>query len=403
MTVLFAPAHYYISDSLGSEPSWPYYAMLALAQQGVTVHAVAGVAELKEPLPKNIHLTTLFGAKRSSNALVELGHKILFYREVAHFITEKLQNEKIDVVHHFAPISPQSANILAARGALRNIPFTMGPAMAPAAAGQDLGVVLGVKSDWRVSVTRLLLGPIGWFAYRWYRRTLNQADHLFAVTSEAVEHYATLMPRPKISLVPAGIEVGRYQYHGVAKHNPHIVLAVCYLVARKGIDVLIRAFAAISVRHKKARLWIVGNGPEEESLRLLARQLKVERMIRFWGFVDNKQVAKYYAEAGIFASPTRREPFGQTFLEAMTAGLPIVASHTGGIPDIVSAEVGFTHPVDDVGALARHLDRLLADPELQRKMGQAAKLRVREHYDWSVIMQQYQRVWQRLIKEKRGK
>jgi len=395
MKILFSPAHYYISDKTGSEASWAYMAMSALAKAGHQVRGICGVADLAKPLPKGVELAVLFGKRRSQNALVEYSRKIKFHRSVATWTAYQLKTEDFDVVHHFAPISPQSPNLLAARGKI-NIPFTMGPAMIPAPPNIDLDVALGVKKDWRFTLTQVALSLVSKTANHWHRQTLKQADHLFAVTTEATKYYEQFMPKQKISLVPAGIEVAKYTLKVKPKHNSQIILALCYLIKRKGIDVLLQAFAEIAPKHPKARLWIVGSGPEEENLKNLANELEISSQTRFWGFVDNKQVSKYYAEAGVFVSPTRNEPFGQTFLEAMAAGVPIVATKTGGIPDIVTPDVGYTFPVDDVTALAKILQQLVGREDRLNKLGQAAIKRVYKYYDWSVIMGQYVACWQKL-------
>lgn len=398
MKILFAPAHYYISDKMGSEASWPYYALNALAKDGHEVHAICGVADLAKPLPKNISLKVLFGDKRSDSAITEYRRKLNFHRTVATWSKQILSELDIDVMHHFAPISPQSPNLLAAKGMVK-IPFTMGPAMSPPPTKADLEVGLGVKKDWRLNVTKIILGLINGVAYKWHLKTLKQADHLFAVTTEAKQYYNQLMPSKKVTVVPAGIDVSKYTLTVKAKHDPKIILALCYLIKRKGIDVLIKSFAQVVKEHPLARLWIVGNGPEEENLKQLANKLGLSKQVRFWGFVDNKQVAKYYADAGVFVSPTRNEPFGQTFLEAMAAGMPIVASHTGGIPDIVTKDVGYTHPIDDIDQLATILIEMLKDPKKMIEMGEAAKRRVKKYYDWSVIMKQYVDCWEELIRK----
>jgi len=396
MNILFAPAHYYLSDGLGTEVSWPFYAMQALAEKGHTVYAICGYADLTGKLPDNVHLTVIFPKKRGDNALEEYRRKLYFYKRVAQEVRRIRSENPIDIVHHFAPISPQSSNISAIRGELKDLPFTIGPAMIPGTKKSELGLSLGVKQDWRLRLTRLLLDIIGVPAFWLHKKTLRQADCIMAATDDAATYYRQFVDAKRVVVEPAGISVETYEVVG-KKHDPNIVLSVCYLTPRKGIDVLIKAFAKIMPKHPQARLWIVGNGPQEEELVQLAKQEGLGSAVRFWGFVNNTQVGRYYAEAGIFASPTRHEPFGQTLLEAMAAGLPVVASHTGAVPKIISKEVGFTHKVDDIAQVAQLLDKLLSDQKLARQLGERARERVREHYSWSVIMDHYLTIWQKLL------
>lgn len=395
MNILFAPAHYYLSDGLGTEVSWPFYAMSALAKKGHTVYAICGYADLTGKLPPNVHLTVIFPEKRGRNALAEYRRKLYFYRRVAQEVRRLKAVHQIDVVHHFAPISPQSPNISAVRGELKGRPFTLGPAMIPGAKKSELGLAMGVDAGWRLRLAGLLLAIMGAPAFWLHKKTLRAADRIMAATDEAAKYYGQFVPANRIVTIPAGINVATYAVSG-KKHDPNTILSVCYLTPRKGIDVLIQAFALVRKQHPKARLWIVGNGPEEEKLHALAKSLALGNSVRFWGFVNNTQVGRYYAEAGVFASPTRHEPFGQTLLEAMAAGLPVVASHTGAVPKIVTKEVGFTHPVDDVAALAKILNQLLADPKQMKGMGVKAVARVNQYYSWSVIMDQYLDIWHEL-------
>ncbi len=403
MRILFSPAHYYVSDKRGSEPSWPYYAMEALAKEGHEVWAVCGVADLKNKLNKDINLYPIFGTSRSENAFKEFGNKLRFYKRVQIMSTKILQEQAakghpIDIVHHFAPISPNSPNLLAIKKLSQ--PFTMGPAMKPPDDEADLATALGTKDDWKLKIVDSGLKIVSGFANRLYKKTLKRVDHLFAVTTEAQKYYQQELPKDKVTMVPAGIDVSKYLNTSSIKHNPEIILALCYLIKRKGIDVLLKAFAKISKYHPQSRIWIVGNGPEEDNLKQLAEELGIAKKVRFWGFIDNKQVSKYYAEAGIFVSPTRNEPFGQTFLEAMAAGLPVLATKTGGIPDIVTKDVGKIFDIDDVDTLAKYLDEILGNKSVQADMGKAAVARVKQVYDWRVIMKQYETVWKKLLNKK---
>lgn len=401
MRILFAPAHYYVSDKRGSEPSWPYYALKALGEMGHEVWALCGVADLNDKeIHPNIHLIPIFGEARTTNALTEIWRKVKFYREVARRSVTLIKENDIEIVHHFAPISPYSPNLLATKGLLKNIPFTMGPAMKPPDEEADLATALGTKDDWKLTLTKSVIKVIAGPAQKLYRQTLKRVDHLFAVTTEAAEYYGRSISSKKLSVVPAGIDVTKYTQVASHKHNQQIVLAVCYLIKRKGIDLLLEAWAKIVRFHPKARLWIIGNGPEEQNLKQQAQSLGVANKVRFWGFIDNKKVGKYYAEAGIFTSPTRAEPFGQTLLEAMAAGLPIVASATGGINDIVTKEVGIKFPVNNVNRLAAALDKLLREPNTVKNMSKEATTRVKKVYDWSVIMKVYEQKWAELLKTK---
>lgn len=402
MNILFSPAHYYVSDYLGTEVSWPFYALEALAQQGHEIWAICGYCDNVGKLPANVHLTVIYPGKRGRNALVEWRRKLNFYWRVAVETRRIMKEQNIDVVHHFAPISPQSPNLSALRGELKKVPFTIGPAMIPPLRHGELSSGLGVRADWRLGLTAGLLKLIERPAFALHRRTLKKADLIFATTDEAAAYYRRFVPHDKVQVEPAGIKISTYEVKNKT-HNPRIILALSYLTPRKGVDVLIKAFPLVLKRHPKARLWIVGDGPSRAELAKLADETGLADKIRFWGFIKNTNVGRYYAEAGIFCSPTRYEPFGQTLLEAMAAGLPIVASHTGAVPTIISPDVGLTFPVDDVDKLAQRLINLLGNKDMMDRMGRAGVARVKDKYSWSNIMTDYVAAWRCLISAKKTK
>lgn len=144
---------------------------------------------------------------------------------------------------------------------------------------------------------------------------------------------------------------------------------------RKGGPQLLAAFEALRRTHPRAALTIVGCSPPiyVPGCRTLGR-------------VPVTEVHRYYEHADVFCLPTRHEPFGVAFVEALHHALPIVATRIGAVPDLVEHGTnGFLVQVDDVTGLAAHLARLLDDPALRRRMGQAGERRARNHYTWSAV------------------
>jgi glycosyltransferase involved in cell wall biosynthesis len=146
------------------------------------------------------------------------------------------------------------------------------------------------------------------------------------------------------------------------------------LIPRKGIDRLLRALARARAEHPHIRLTVVGSGPEEARLRLLARELGLDAAVEFRGFVDQPQLPACYEQADAFAFPTLRDPFGIVLLEAAASGLPLLASRLGGATgDLVRhGESGLVADPYDIGAMAAALVALATDPGLRQRLGRAA-------------------------------
>jgi glycosyltransferase involved in cell wall biosynthesis len=146
---------------------------------------------------------------------------------------------------------------------------------------------------------------------------------------------------------------------------------------RKGGPELAAAFAKVRARHPRATLTIVGCQPalSGPGVRVLGRR-------------PVEEIHLDYQRADLFCLPTRREPFGVAFVEALHHGLPIVATRIGAVPDLVEHGVnGLLVEPGDVDALASALDLLLGDPALRRTMGDAGERRARDRYTWSAVAQ----------------
>ena len=116
--------------------------------------------------------------------------------------------------------------------------------------------------------------------------------------------------------------------------------------------------------------------------------------MRFEGFIAHERLPAALAHADLLVLPSVYEELGTVLLEAMQAGLPVVASRTGGIPDVIEDGAnGMLVPSGDPEALARAIDRLLADRDLARRLSEEAQERAKD-YDWEVLAERILRVYQ---------
>jgi glycosyltransferase involved in cell wall biosynthesis len=154
--------------------------------------------------------------------------------------------------------------------------------------------------------------------------------------------------------------------------DARVLLAVSRLAQQKGVDVAIRALTQLPA---DTVLVVLGEGPERDALERLARDLGVELRIFLPGRVPD--VAAWLRRARVFVHPARWEGFGLAVLEAMLAGLPVVASNVSSLPELVAdGETGLLVPPDDATALARGIAVALERPEL----GAAGVARARQEF-----------------------
>ncbi|EPX84979.1 glycosyltransferase family 4 protein [Salipiger mucosus] len=146
---------------------------------------------------------------------------------------------------------------------------------------------------------------------------------------------------------------------------------------RKGGPVLLQAFRKLEDRHPDASLTVIGRVPETEDL----------TGVDYLGRVPLETLPAHYARASVFCMPTRLEPFGNVFVEAMWQQLPVVATRVGALPDIVEDGVnGYLVPPGDADSLAERLSTLFDDPDRCASMGAASRERAETHYDWPIVI-----------------
>lgn len=157
-----------------------------------------------------------------------------------------------------------------------------------------------------------------------------------------------------------------------------VIGSVGQLVKRKSLDHLLRAVAALDQR-PAPWLLLVGDGPARGELEALARQLGIGDRTIFAGF--QKLPLPWLAAMDVFALPSAQEGLPRVILEAMLLGKPVVASDIVGSRElVVDGETGFLHDYGDEGALGARLARLLGDPELARRCGEAGRRRVLDEF-----------------------
>jgi phosphatidylinositol alpha-1,6-mannosyltransferase len=238
---------------------------------------------------------------------------------------------------------------------------------------------------------------------RWLLRRICKKASIIIVNSDATQKLLKrLVPSADTIKLTPGLDPFELPSKPLAREklnvgqNSKVILAVSRLVERKGIDTLIQAVANITARYKiqdgiepsstRYELVIIGNGSYGEPLHKLAELSGVN--VRWITSADDETLHDWYAGADIFCLPGRETPddiegFGIVFLEAAFAGLPVIAGENGGAPEaVVNNETGILIP-PTVEACAEALIKLLDDPNLTKKFGDAGHDRVIRDFNWS--------------------
>lgn len=164
---------------------------------------------------------------------------------------------------------------------------------------------------------------------------------------------------------------------------------------RKGGPLLLEAFDIVRRKVPRARLRVIGGRPDRR---------RDDAGIEYLGFLDRdtangrESMDSAYRTATVFCIPTRFEPFGTSFVEAMTYGLPCVGPSAWAVPEIIAHdETGYLVPPDDAERLAKALIRVLSEPEVALRMSAAARERADKHFSWRAVAQRMSRAIEGLM------
>ncbi len=181
----------------------------------------------------------------------------------------------------------------------------------------------------------------------------------------------------RVHVIYPGAETrGARPYRLAGKAGDSFVLgAAGRLAVVKGLDVLVEATALLSGEFPGMRLEIAGSGPERRNLEAAARDLGVGDRLAFLGW--RKDLAPLLAHWDLFVQPSRAEGFGLAALEAMAAGVPVIASAVGGLVELIEHDrSGWLVPAGEAEALAAKIGEALCDPAARHAVGEAGRQRV---------------------------
>ena len=197
------------------------------------------------------------------------------------------------------------------------------------------------------------------------------------------------------SIVPNVIDLERFSFRVRDPLRPRL-LSTRNLHALYNVECTLRAFQLVQRRRPDASLTVLGSGSRERALRLMAEALRLSN-VRFVGRVPHDTMPGYYADHDVYIQSPDVDNMPNSVIEAFASGLPVVSTDAGGIPKMLTdGEHGFLAPVNDHEALARHVLRLLDEPEAARRIVGAAR-RASEAYTWTHVRGEWLHLYQSLL------
>jgi L-malate glycosyltransferase len=324
-----------------------------LARRGYRLHVAARKYSLRTPLPPNVIFHKL-----PIRIRMPLLDRLEFMIRVRALFKRLQREESIQLIHQMNPV------------------FT---GLSLALTGTGTPLVLGtIVPRWpndpdslasRHPLLRRLLRTIKNLIVSLQQK---QASALLLTSPAAMNR----IPRPsqvqhKVMFVPHGIDTDLFSpaRAGKSSEQPLTILFLANLQKRKGIFVLLEAFAEVVKTLPNCRLRIVGAGPEATAVAEHVSTLTCSSQIELVGNVSREQVGGFFQECSVYCLPSFGEPYGASVVEAMSCGAPVVVTAAGGFPYLVPDGGGRFVPPGDASALASALIEILKDEKLQRSMG----------------------------------
>jgi glycosyltransferase involved in cell wall biosynthesis len=235
-----------------------------------------------------------------------------------------------------------------------------------------------------------------------------------AISHHLADYAKGMGYRGDVSVVPNAVDVSRFSQSvsaakiiekkkALGKQEGDIFLiTTSRLVPKNG---LIDVIQSLTLLPEEIKFALLGVGPDEAELKEIASELSVAERICWLGFVSHDEIPAYLQAADIFIRPSLSEGLGNSFLEAMAAGLPVIATPVGGIIDFLFdpqanpdlPPTGLFCKVRDPQSIAEQVKRLLADQLLREELIINGQALVREKYDWNIITKDMRKVFGRLL------
>lgn len=259
-----------------------------------------------------------------------------------------------------------------------------------------------------------------------WKKTWREKSKLQKITQEAMLVFC-INDQTKDSLLNLGVDGGKIvkawpgvddaMFNRITEEDILVVLkkyeirrpyviSVGRLIARKGFDVLVEAFAGLDqTQFGNQQLVIVGDGPQLAALQNGVESELIDSSVLFLPEVPNEDLPALYAGATLFAMTPRDlagdiEGFGLVYLEAAAQGTPAVGTKTGGVPEaVIDGGTGILVEPEDAGAVKNAMAKIILDKKFREKLGEAAKNRARQEFNWTERIKVIEKAIQRMTKK----
>lgn len=212
---------------------------------------------------------------------------------------------------------------------------------------------------------------------------VKYADEIITNSRFTSGNVKRIYKRSSIPISGLGVDIKRFK---PSKNKENFIFVASRLTKFKKVDVAIKAMKYLK-DYRDLNLYIGAGGEEEENLRKLAKDLKVEDRVNFLGWISQKELAYYYSRAVVVLFMSVNEPCGLVPLEAMASGTPTIATNTGGPKEtIIDGKTGFLVKPNNPLAVSNKIKLLLENKKMLRRMSRDARRHVEKNFTWDAVV-----------------
>jgi len=240
--------------------------------------------------------------------------------------------------------------------------------------------------------------------YPVFKMIFRKADQISALSKYLADWAKAMGAKCPVTVIPNGVDYNMFSRENTAeesqtiksalgkKENDVFLITTSRLVAKNAAGDIIRALQYLA---SNVKFLVVGQGEEDAMLKDLAKRLKLTSRVIFLGFVPHAEMIKYLHISDIFVRPSLSEGLGNSFPEAMAAGLPVIATPVGGILDfLVDGETGLFCEVKNPRSIAQKVEKLIKDRESREYIVSNARKMVEEKYQWREISERMKSIFE---------
>lgn len=200
---------------------------------------------------------------------------------------------------------------------------------------------------------------------------LSKATSIRVVNQKTATKLSKLFnENKKIIVSPISVDNDYFYKPIKQKQSYNSFICVSRLSKEKNVSLVIKAFSKVYKQNNQVHLTIVGNGDEQDHLKKLVAELRMDRAVSFLGHLEKKQLKAAYHKSDAFILGSNHESYGMVFLEAMAAGLPIIATNTSAVGTVLfDQKNALISKISDVEGMAANIKRLVTDPKLAYQLG----------------------------------